>query len=115
MNNYLIAKEIPQDSIFADYAGFDTYSSMERAVKIFQIKEAIIVSQYYHLPRTLYIANQKGIRALGYTSDKKHGRRIFKLREWFATIKAIIDCKINRKAKFYGKIINTEGKSNIEK
>ena len=75
MNNYLIAKGIPQDSIFADYAGFDTYSSMERAVKIFQIKEAIIVSQYYHLPRTLFIANQKGIHALGYTSDKNYGRR----------------------------------------
>jgi SanA protein len=63
MNNYLLKMGVPQNSIFADYAGFDTYSTMERAKKIFDIKEAIILTQGYHLPRSVYIANYKGIVA----------------------------------------------------
>ena len=53
MNNYLVKNGVPQDIIFGDYAGFDTYSTMERADKIFDIKSAIIVSQGFHLPRAI--------------------------------------------------------------
>ena len=42
MNNYLLQMGVPQNSIFADYAGFDTYSTMERAKKIFDIKEVTL-------------------------------------------------------------------------
>lgn len=114
MNNYLSTKGIPQSTIFADYAGFDTYSSMERADKIFNIKNAIIVSQYYHLPRSIYIANNKGISAVGYASNSRYGHRIYKIREWFATAKSVVDCFVGRKAKFYGKKVDTNGESNIE-
>jgi SanA protein len=113
MNNYLTINGIPQDKIFADYAGFDTYSSMERADKIFEISDAIIVSQYYHLPRTLYIARNKGINATGFVTNSQYGRRAYKFREWFATVKSVFDCLINRKSKFYGKKVNTNGKSNV--
>ena len=44
MNNYLVKNGIPQNIIFGDYAGFDTYSTMERAAKLFDIENAIIVS-----------------------------------------------------------------------
>lgn len=114
MNNYLTINGIPQDIIFADYAGFDTYSSMERADKIFDISDAIIVSQYYHLPRTIYIARNKGINAIGFVTNSQYGRRAYKVREWFATVKSVFDCFINRKPKFYGKKVNTNGKSNVE-
>ncbi len=114
MNNYLISKGVPQNIIFADYAGFDTYSSMERADKIFGITNAIIVSQNYHLPRSLYIAENKGIDAVCFSSNSSYGRKIFKVREWFATVKAVIDCLRNRKAKFYGDKVDTNGNSNVE-
>lgn len=114
MNNYLTINGIPQDKIFADYAGFDTYSSMERADKIFDISDAIIVSQYYHLPRSIYIARNKGINAIGFVTNSQYGRRVYKVREWFATVKSVFDCFINRKSKFYGKKVNTNGKSNVE-
>lgn len=61
--------------IFGDYAGFDTFSSMERAIKIFDIKDAIIVSQGFHLPRSVYIAQFKGMDAIGYSTKASYGKR----------------------------------------
>jgi SanA protein len=114
MNNYLTINGIPQHKIFADYAGFDTYSSIERADKIFDISDAIIVSQYYHLPRAMYIARNKGINVTGFVTSSQYGRRAYKVREWFATVKSVFDCFVNRKSKFYGKKVNINGKSNVE-
>jgi len=115
MNNYLIKQGVPQEAIFGDYAGFDTYSSVERADKIFHISDAIFVTQSFHLPRTLYIAQSKGINAVGYSTMSKYGRRQYFVREWFATIKSVFDCFLNRNARFYGKRIDTNGPSNILK
>ena len=112
MNNYLVKKGVPQSILFADYAGFDTYTSMERATKTFAIDEAIIVSQGYHLPRAVYIAQYKGINAVGFSSNPNYGKKRYYAREWGATIKSFFDCIINRKARFYGKKINTSGRSN---
>lgn len=115
MNNYLVRTGIPQDAIFGDYAGFDTYSSMERAVKIFAIRDAIIVSQGFHLPRSVYIARFKGIDAIGYSTKVSYGKRKYFVREWAASIKSFLDCITNRNAKFYGNKVNTKGSSNIKK
>lgn len=113
MNNYLIEKGIPQDKIFGDYAGFDTYSSMERAEKVFEIKDAIIVSQGFHLPRAIYIAKQKGINATGYATKQSYGKNKYFIRENLALIKSFFDCLIHRKAKYYGNKVNAKGNSNI--
>ena len=114
MNRYLVDRGIPQHIVFGDYAGFDTYSSMERADKLFNIKDAIIVSQAYHLPRAIYIARHKGINAIGFAQNYDYGRNRYAKREYLATIKSYFDCHINRKAKFYGKMIDTSKGSNIK-
>jgi SanA protein len=114
MNNYLVQNGIPQSVIYGDYAGFDTYSSMERAKKIFGIKKAIIVSQGFHLPRSLYIANQKGMSVTGYATKQSFGKRQYFIREYFATIKSFFDCFLHRKPKYYGAPIDTNKGSNIE-
>lgn len=113
MNNYLIRNGIPQDKIYGDYAGFDTYSTMERASKIFEINNAIVVSQGFHLPRAVYIARQKGINATGYATKTSYGKIRYFLRENMAILKSWIDCLINREAKFYGAKIDTNKSSNI--
>ncbi|MGK2936841.1 MAG: ElyC/SanA/YdcF family protein [Solirubrobacteraceae bacterium] len=37
--------------IFTDHAGFDTWSSMVRAQKVFGVESALVVTQRFHLPR----------------------------------------------------------------
>lgn len=58
MKNYAINDGIPSEDIFMDHAGFETYDSMYRAKKIFGAKKVVIVSQKYHLHRSLYIAKK---------------------------------------------------------
>ncbi|MDD4358685.1 MAG: ElyC/SanA/YdcF family protein, partial [Candidatus Pacebacteria bacterium] len=53
--SYLLSNNIKEEDIFLDHAGFDTYDSLYRAKEVFQINNAIIISQSFHLPRALYI------------------------------------------------------------
>lgn len=77
MNDYLISKGVEKNVIFGDYAGFDTYSTMARAKKIFNIKNAVIVTQKFHLNRSVYLAKQKGIDTVGFSSSLRGQKKIF--------------------------------------
>ena len=53
MKEYLLKNGIPLKDIFLDHAGFDTYSSMVRAKEIFEVDSVIIITQKFHLPRSV--------------------------------------------------------------
>ncbi len=69
MKQFAVNSGIETEHIFMDHAGFSTYESMYRAKEIFGAKKIIIVTQYYHLYRAVYIANQLGLDAYGVSSD----------------------------------------------
>lgn len=52
--------QVPDSVLFLDHAGFDTYSSLYRAKKIFQVSDAIVITQDFHLRRAVFTANQMG-------------------------------------------------------
>ncbi|MFV8224536.1 SanA/YdcF family protein [Christiangramia aquimixticola] len=91
MVNYLKKKGIPESLIIADHAGLDTYDSMYRAGKLFNIKKATVVTQKFHLPRALYIANNLGLDYNGFTADQRAYKTEYRLkqREKLANIKAL--------------------------
>jgi len=113
MKKYMMTKGIPDTVIFLDHAGFDTYSSIVRAEKVFKVKDMIIVSQAFHLPRALYIAKQKGLTAYGYVADShSYGvMRGLKVREYFANIKAFFSVLFNINPHFLGPEIPITGDS----
>ena len=61
---------VPSEDIFMDHAGFCTYESMYRAKNIFKVKSAIVVTQKFHLSRSVYIARKLGIDATGVEADR---------------------------------------------
>lgn len=65
MKAYAVAKGVPSEDVFCDYAGFDTYDSMYRAQNIFSAKRVFVATQEYHLYRALYIARGLGMEAAG--------------------------------------------------
>ena len=65
MKDFAIKNGVPSKDIFMDHAGFSSYESMYRAKKVFDVKRMIVVTQKYHLYRSLYIANKLGIDAYG--------------------------------------------------
>lgn len=95
MFNYLVDKrEVPEIDIVLDYAGRRTYDSCARANEIFELDNAILISQGYHLPRSIFLCDHLGVSATGISAtlhNKYDGEMFFKLREFFAIHKAIWD------------------------
>jgi SanA protein len=92
MRDALLHQGIPARAIFTDYAGFDTWSTMERARKIFGIESAIVVTQGFHMPRALYLAKSAGLEAQGLVADRSgYGRKgeESQVRELLARVKAV--------------------------
>jgi vancomycin permeability regulator SanA len=107
MKAYAVSKGVPAGNIVRDYAGFRTYDSCWRAKRIFGVDRAILVTQAYHLPRALYLADTVGIDAIGFvapdcaTPNEVAG---FERREANAVILAYLDTHVfGRKPRFGGK------------
>ncbi len=69
MRRYARSLGVPDDALVLDYAGFRTYDSCYRARAIFEVDDAILVTQDFHLPRALLICNELGIDAVGVVAD----------------------------------------------
>lgn len=68
MREGLVKRGVPSAKIALDHAGFRTLDSMVRAKKVFGINSAVIVTDDFHLPRSLYLAGYNGIDAVGLSS-----------------------------------------------
>ncbi len=101
MRKALVRDGVPPRVIFEDHAGFDTWATMERARGIFGVRDAVIVTQGFHMPRALYLAEAAGIHATGLVSDlHPYGIQGVKsdVREAFARVKAIADTTLGTPA-----------------
>lgn len=115
MKNFAIEKGVPSEDIFMDHAGFSSYESMYRAKEVFGAKKVIIVTQEYHLYRSLYIANKLGLEAYGVASDPREyaGQTMRELREIIARDKDFIKCIFKPKPKYLGDTIPVSGNGNV--
>ncbi|HIP31905.1 MAG TPA: vancomycin high temperature exclusion protein [Crocinitomicaceae bacterium] len=107
MKEDLIARGIPDDKIFLDYAGFRTLDSVVRAKEIFGQIKLCIISQQFHNERAIYIAEKNGIDAVGFNAksvSKRYGFKT-KIREFFARGKVVLDMSFGISPKFLGKKI----------
>ncbi|WP_243472635.1 SanA/YdcF family protein [Winogradskyella sp. MH6] len=98
----LIAKGIPEDRIFLDYAGFRTLDSVVRAKEIFGQTSITIISQKFHNQRAIYIAKQYSIDAVGFNAKDVYNSHF---REYLARSKASLDLVFNVQPKFLGEKI----------
>jgi SanA protein len=62
----LIARGVPADVIYRDFAGVRTRDSIVRARDVFGQKRLVIVSQRFHLYRALFLAREAGVEAWGF-------------------------------------------------
>lgn len=100
----LVKGGIPAERIFLDYAGFRTLDSMVRAKAIFGLDHVTIISQKFHNERAIYLAEKKGLHAIGFNADGislNQGLKV-QIREYFARVKVFIDLALNTQPKFFG-------------
>ncbi|AYN66621.1 vancomycin high temperature exclusion protein [Euzebyella marina] len=100
----LIKGGIPADKIFLDFAGFRTLDSMVRAKEIFGLDSVTVISQEFHNQRAIYLAEKKGLKAIGFNAETVAGKEGLKvqLREYLARVKVFVDLVFNTQPKFYG-------------
>lgn len=105
MRNYLLNLNVPEEHIFMDPAGIDTYDSMYRSRDIFQVPSAIVVTQEFHLPRTLFIAKYLGLNYNGYPADSRYYTPEAQIlrREKLANFKALYEVFSDQKPASMGK------------
>ena len=103
----LIKAGIPENKIFLDYAGFRTLDSMVRAKYVFGLDSVTVISQKFHNERAIFLAERKGLYAIGFNAKDITGSDGLKvrLREYGARVKVFIDLTFNTQPKFYGKKI----------
>jgi SanA protein len=90
MHEYLITHAVAPQHVIIDYGGRSTYETCLRAREVFGLNRVVLVSQGYHLPRSLYIANELGLDAVGMAGDLQLKQQIDyqSFRELAAEIKA---------------------------
>jgi SanA protein len=93
MRAYALELGVPDQAIVLDYAGRRTYDSCYRARDIFGVRQAILVTQSFHLPRAIFLCGAMGISAVGVPADLRQYRRssllYWNLRELPATLTAL--------------------------
>lgn len=97
----LESKGVPGQSMTMDFAGFRTLDSIIRSKEIFGQDSLVIVTQSFHLPRALFIAEQHNIHAVGYEASGPLPARIW-IREVMARTVAVLDILFHRQPKFLG-------------
>lgn len=105
MRDYAIERGVPSDDVVRDFAGFRTYDSLYRARELWDLDELIIVSQQFHLPRSMYIAEKLGIDAIGVVAEGRYYPRSLRRasrREVGARLLAWIDIQVGRDPYFLG-------------
>lgn len=83
---------VPDQDIFTDYGGYNTYDTMYRAVNVYQVKTAVVVTQAFHISRAVYTARALGIDAVGIKADlQPYGIETgWEARDWLARVKAVM-------------------------
>ena len=101
MRRALVADGVSPRDVFEDHAGFETWATMVRARSIFGVRDAVVVTQGFHMPRALYLADAAGIDATGLTADLHEwgfqGRKSA-VREVLSRVKALVDVTLDTPA-----------------
>ncbi|WP_244883834.1 SanA/YdcF family protein [Halomonas caseinilytica] len=89
----LRGRNIPDAVMTLDYAGFSTFDTLARARDVFAVKRALLVTQSWHLPRALFIADALGIEARGCAAPERPSDSTLRLRarEWVARVATLGD------------------------
>lgn len=95
MAEYLVECGVSADRITADRHGYRTWDTCVRVRGLFGVRAATMVTQSFHLPRTVALARAAGIDAVGVGDSSLGARRrstvIGYAREFGAAAKALRD------------------------
>ena len=91
MRKFCIDNGVSASDIIRDDAGFSTYETMDNVVNKMGYKKIMVVTQKYHIYRSVYLARRMGADADGFSTDYREyifwAQRKRDVREFAARIK----------------------------
>ncbi|MCM2972843.1 MULTISPECIES: SanA/YdcF family protein [Larsenimonas] len=111
----LHAQHVPAHSMTMDFAGFSTFETVYRAHSVFRVSKAVLITQDWHLPRALFIANHLGLDAYGCVAEANRPRldASMRVREWLARAATVGDLFLwHRVPHFLGPALPIESTDN---
>jgi vancomycin permeability regulator SanA len=99
MTEYLTARGVDPAVIIVDRYGLDTYDTCARAVQVYGVNRALLVTQSYHLPRAVSLCRDLGMDADGVAGSCDcpfFSLMRNRAREWLATVGAVREVIWNR-------------------
>lgn len=105
MMESLLERGVPAEAMTRDYAGFRTLDSVVRAHEVFGRTKLTLITDDFHAHRAVFLAQHKGIEAVGFAAQKVSLNRSARsrVREVVARVKAVADIYVLRtKPKFLG-------------
>jgi vancomycin permeability regulator SanA len=104
MRRYLVAHGVPPRRVVTDYAGFDTWDTCTRAARIFGVRQAVLVSQDFHIRRALALCRAAGVDAHGVAVAEPRDVTWYAgaVRELASAVKAAFDAAFTPDPHFLG-------------
>ncbi|MGE4535034.1 SanA/YdcF family protein [Halomonas sp.] len=89
----LRARRVADRAMTLDYAGFSTFDTLARAREVFGVERALLITQAWHLPRALFIAEALGLEVQGCAvpASPVAGQWRLEAREWLARVATLGD------------------------
>ncbi|WCL49589.1 YdcF family protein [Leptospira sp. GIMC2001] len=93
MLQFMLKNGVKKEDVFVDHAGFRTLDTLIRARAVYQVQDAIFVSQKFHQARAHFIARKVGIEMHSYESDMREYKytNYYRFREILARNLAWVD------------------------
>ena len=93
MKQYAVDRGVAEADVMTDHGGQRTYDTCYRARYVFDVRDAVLVTQAFHLPRALLTCDGLGVGAVGVVADQQpyRGARWYEMRETAATLVAAWD------------------------
>ncbi len=98
MRQRAIEEGVPESVVEIDPHAYRTYLTCFRSKYEFYVGEMLVITQNFHLPRTLYLCNQLGIKTIGLSADLREYRGMWKaeIREVLARVKAVLEIVVTK-------------------
>ena len=91
MKKFCVDSGVPDVDVIRDDNGFSTYETMHNVIRDMGYKRIMVVTQEYHLYRSVYLARKMGAEADGFSTDYRDyfffAQRKREAREFAARIK----------------------------
>lgn len=88
MQQDLLERGVPLEAMTLDSAGFSTFDSLKRSRDVYGLHQLLLITQGYHLPRALFIADHLGLQTAGCAAQGPEWSAMRKV--WFREIAARI-------------------------